>query len=231
MVVVADVGSVIAARPCAPAKLQVPARGALTALPPMVKVGVEHNLWSAPASAVGCSSLRITTSLVAELHTPLATVQVRVMSWFSGTPVTVVVLEVGVVIVAPKPPPTNVHVPLSGAETALPPIVKLDVLQSVWSDPAVAVGFWSLRIITSSLAGAQTPLDTVHCRVMSWFSGTPVTVVVLEVGVVIVAPKSPPTNVQVPLNGAETALPPIVKLDVLQSVWSDPAVAVGFWSI
>src|SRR5204862_121630 len=110
---------VIFAVPDAPTKLQDPLSGEATELPAMVKLGVEHLVWSGPAADVGCWSLRITTSSVASVHTPFLTVQRRVMLRFSGTDVMVVALEVGVVMIAVPLAPTKLQDPLSGEATEL----------------------------------------------------------------------------------------------------------------
>ena len=79
-------------------------------------------------------------------------------------------------------------------------------------------------MITSSVAAVHMPLETVHLKVAVVPAAKPVTVVVRLEGVVIVA--VPLTNVHAPVP-TEGAVAAIVKVVVLQSVWSAPALEVG----
>ena len=120
-------------------------------------------------------------------------------------------------------PLTNVHAPIP-TEGAVAAIVKVVVLQSVWSAPAFEVGKALFVITTSSVAAVHTPFDTVHLKVAVVPAAKPVTVVVALEGVVIVA--VPLTNVHAPIP-TEGAVAAIVKVGVLQSVWSTPAFEEG----
>ena len=77
--------------------------------------------------------------------------------------------------------------------------------------------------MTSSVETGHTPLEIVHRKVTLVPAVTPVTVVVGEEGAVIVAVPLTILHVPVPVTGVFAAM---VKLEVLQSVWSGPAAAV-----
>ena len=180
-----------------------------------------QTVWSTPAFEVGKALLVITTSSVAGVHIPFETVHLKVAVVPATKPVTVVDALEGVVIVAV--PLTNVHAPVP-TEGAVAAIVKVEVLQSVWSTPAFEVGKALLVITTSSVAAGHVPLTTVQRNVAVPPAAKPVTVVVALKGLVIVA--VPDTSVHVPVP-AEGAVADIVKVEVLQSDWSTPALALG----
>jgi len=75
----------------------------------------------------------------------------------------------------------------------------------------------------SSIDTGQTPLDTVHLKVALLPEGTPVTVVVGDEGVVIVAEPLTTDQEPVPIAGLIAVM---VKSGSLQFVWLIPAVAV-----
>ena len=127
------------------------------------------------------------------------------------TPVTVVVGEVVLVMVAVPAITLQAPIPEVGALAA---IVKVLVLQSVMSPPAKdAVGNELLVRITSSWLTAQTtPLVIVHLNVALVPTGTPVTPLVGLDGVVIVAVPVRTDQAPEPTNGV---LPAKVKLATL----------------
>ena len=108
-------------------------------------------------------------------------------------------------------PLTNVHAPVP-TEGAVAAIVKVVVLQSVWSAPALDAGKTLLVIITSSVATGHVPLTTVQRNVAVLPAAKPVTVVVRLDGVVIVAVPETSVHVPVPTEGAVAAM---VKVEVL----------------
>ena len=118
-------------------------------------------------------------------------------------------------------PLTTVHTPepINGTVAA---IVNVEVLHWVISAPALEVGKALFVMMTSSVAAVQVPFDTVHLNVAVVPATKPVTVVVALVEVVIEAVPLTTVHTPEPINGAVAA---IVKVDVLQSVWSMPALA------
>jgi hypothetical protein len=142
-------------------------------------------------------------------------------------PVMVVVGEVLLVITAV--PLCTVHCPLPTV-AVLAAIVKVLVLHWSMLIPASAiVGVALLVKITSSVVGVHTPLLMVHRKVTLKPAFNPVTVLVLLVGVVMLAPLAAPTIVHNP-ELMVGALPVSVKLPLLHCSWSAPALAmVGVW--
>ena len=106
VVVLFEVGAVIAPGPLT--IVQVPVPG-LAALPASVKVLVLHCAWSVPAAALG-ALYKVTEEVLLQLL--LVIVQLSVAVVPTGTPVTVVEEEVGLVMVAE--PLTSVHKPVPG---------------------------------------------------------------------------------------------------------------------
>ena len=158
---------------------------------------------------INCVLVRETVA--EDVQTPLVTVQRRTAVVPTGTPVTVDVGDVGVVIIAV--PLTTVHKPEPGAGL-LPASVNEPLLQFVWFGPAAATT--NRSFLNETVAEeVQTPLVTVHLNTAVVPAGTPVTVVVGEVGVVMVA--VPLTSVHKPVPGAGL-LPAIVNEPVLHSV-------------
>ena len=136
------------------------------------------------------------------------------------TPVIVVVGELALVI-APGPE-TIVHVPVPTA-AVLPAIVKVEVLHWLRSIPASAtVGVALFVKVTSEVLAVQVPFEIVQRSVTLKPAFNPVTVVVLNVAVVIVAPFAAPTILHrpVPLAGLFAA---IVKEPLLHCSWFTPA--------
>lgn len=125
----------------------------------------------------------MTTSV--EEHDPLVIVHLRVALVPAGIPVTVVVGDTVFVIVAV--PASTVHKPVPGA-AELAAIVNVAALQSVSSAPARAAGGATLFVRTSSSALVHEPFVIVQRKVTELPSLKPVTVLVAEAGVVIVAP-------------------------------------------
>src|SRR5688572_6575841 len=112
--------------------------------------------------AVGLALLVSTTSSVVGAHEPLETVHLSVALLFTGTPVTEVLKEFTLVIVAV--PETTLHTPVP-----MPGLVALSVnvpfAHCAMSAPATdALGVWSNLIVTSSKLGVHTPLLIVHLK-------------------------------------------------------------------
>jgi hypothetical protein len=142
---------------------------------------------------------------------PLLIVQRNVALVPAGTPVIVVVADVGVVTVAV--PLTTLHTPVPTVGT-LPAIVNVPLLQLIRSAPAAAgVGSAVLVIVSSSVDTGQMPLEIVQRNVALVPAGTPVMVVVADVGVVIVAVPLTTLHTPVPIVGT---LPAIVNVPLLQ---------------
>jgi len=78
--------------------------------------------------------------------------------------------------------------------------------------------------VTSSIALLHTPFETVHLNVELLPEATPVTVVVLDEGLVIVAVPLTTDHRPLPTAGAAAFM---VKVEVLQSAWSGPADEAG----
>lgn len=116
---------------------------------------------------------------------PLLIVHCRVALVPAATPVTVVLYNVGAVIVAP--PLTTVHNPVPG-EGLFPAKVKMLLLQLLWGPPAFAAGAGNLFVKTTlDEELGQVPLLIVHVSVALVPAATPVTVDPGDVGVVMVA--------------------------------------------
>jgi hypothetical protein len=145
-----------------------------------------------PASAVlGLALLVSITSSVLGVQVPLLMVQRRVALVPTGTAVTPLISEPGVVTVAV--PPITLHVPLP-VTAALPARVKFALLHWGISAPALAiVGVaWLVSMISSGLL-AQLPLLTVQRKVALVPAVTPVMVLVRSEGFVITGVEVPPT--------------------------------------
>jgi len=114
-------------------------------------------------------------------------------------PVTPLVDKVGVVTAAA--PLTTLHIPVPSAG-ALPARVAIVVLHKDWSEPAAAaVGGKAIFITTSSVDDAQEPLLIVHLNVTLVPAVKPVTPVVDNVAVVIVAAPLTTLHMPVPIVG------------------------------
>ena len=120
------------------------------------------------------------------VHDPFVIVHLNVTLLPAVRPVTVLVSDEGVVIVAPFAAPMMLHdpVPVTGA---FPASVKLAVLQSSWSAPATATVGDALLVSTTSSKLEHEPLLMVHLRVTLVPAARPVTVVVGDAVFVIVA--------------------------------------------
>ena len=77
-------------------------------------------------------------------------------------------------------------------------------------------------MVTSSVEAVHTPLEMVHLNVTFVPAATPVIVVVGEAAFVIEAVPLTTVHCPLPTIGVLAAM---VKVEVLQSAWSDPAVA------
>src|SRR5690606_16734256 len=189
----------------------------------MVKVLVLHCSWSGPATAAEGGSWLI-RSMSSELgvHPPLLIVQRNVAVVPTGTPVIVVVGEVGFVIVAVPDTTVQAPVPTTGVLALITNVLLSHC--SISTGPASAV-VGSARLVrtTWSTLAAQVPFSTRHSRVADVPAGTPVTVVLKAPGVVIVAVPDTKLHVPLPIAGS-TAV--IVKLPSLQFSLSKPASAV-----
>src|SRR5690606_13668736 len=185
---------------------------------------------SKPASAVDGGSWFI-RSMSSELgvHPPLLIVQRKVAVVPTGTPVIVVVGEVGLVIVAVPETTVQVPVPTTGVMALITNVLLSHC--SISTGPASAV-VGSARLVrtTWSTLAPQVPFSTRHSRVADVPAGTPVTVGLKAPGVVIVAIPVTKLHVPLPIAGS-TAV--IVKLPSLQFSLSSPASAVegGSWLI
>ena len=202
MVVVFDAGVVIEAVPLTRLHKPVPVAGLpaeLGLLAAMVNEPLLHWAEYEPGEAVtGRSFVRVVLLLAEQL--PLVTVHFNTAGVPATTPVTVVVFEDGVVIVAV--PLTKVHKPVPG-EGSLAAIVNAPLLHCAPYVPGVAA-IDALLVSVVLLLAEQLPLVTVHFNTAGVPATTPVTVVVFDVGVVIVA--VPLTNVHSPVPVA--GLPP-----------------------
>jgi hypothetical protein len=148
---------------------------------------------------------------VLAVQVPLLTVQRNVALVPAAIDVTVVVLKDGFVIVAL--PATMLHAPVPTVG-AVAFIVKVLMLHcSISATPASAVLGTSLLINnTSSVVGVHVPLLTVHLNVAVVPTGTPVTGLVAEDDVVMLA--VPPTTLHAPVP-VPGAVAPNVKLPLL----------------
>ena len=110
--------------------------------------------------AVGFALLVMITSSGLDAHDPFDTVHRSVALVPTATPVTVVLNDEALVIVAPPAIRLHDHVPIAGAVAFS---VKVPELHCSISGPAfAALGVWSKRIVTSSLLGEHTPFVIVH---------------------------------------------------------------------
>jgi hypothetical protein len=120
-------------------------------------------------------------------------------------------------------PETTLHVPVP-TEGAFPASVAVFVLHNVWSAPALAVvGNRSTVTVTSSVEGGQTPFEIVQRKTYVDPADKPVTAVVAEFGLEIVAVPETTLHTPVPTEGvlAESVA------DVAPHItWSLPAFAV-----
>jgi hypothetical protein len=119
-------------------------------------------------------------------------VQRNVTEFPAVSPVTPLLFAVGVVIVAPFAAPTMLHNPVPTAGT-LPLKVNMPLLQFATSLPAFATVAGELLVKITSSEIEQAPLLIVQRNVTDVPTVNPVTALVLEAGVVIVAPLALPT--------------------------------------
>jgi hypothetical protein len=99
---------------------------------------------------------------------------------------------------------------------AFPARVKVDVLHCSAFGPALAAGGEALLVRVTSSKLVHDPLVIVHLRVTLFPAVSPVTVLVADAGVVIVAPLAAPMILQRPVP-VTAAFPARVKFAVLQS--------------
>jgi hypothetical protein len=149
------------------------------------------------------------------VHDPFVIVHLNVTLKPAVRPVIVVVGELMLVITAPLAAPIIVQVPVPGA-AAFPARVKVDVLHCSAFGPAAATGGVALLVSTISSKLVQEPLVIVHLNVTLKPKASPVTVLVSDTGVVIVAPLAAPMILQSPVP-VTAAFPANVKFAVLQS--------------
>ena len=149
---------------------------------------------------------------------PFVIVHLRVTLSPAVSPVTVLVADEGVVMIAPLAAPMIVHNPEAvTGEGVLPANVKLAALHSSWSGPALDATGAALLVSTTSSKVEHEPLAMVHRRVTLKPAVNPVTVVVGELMLVIEAPFAAPWIVQVPTPGP-AVFPASVKIEVLHKV-------------
>jgi hypothetical protein len=160
--------------------------------------------------ASGNEIFLITTSSV-ELQDPLVTVQRKLIFVLEGTKVTVDEADDGVVIV--DVPLTNDHAPVPD-DGLLPAKLKVEVLHSDWSAPALAFVTAASFLITTSSVELQVPLVIVQRKVIFVLVGTLVTVEVAEDDVVIVDVPLINDHAPVPDDGL---FPDKVNVDVLHN--------------
>ena len=128
-------------------------------------------------------------------------------------PVMVVVGEVGLVMVAVPDSTVQVPVPTIGVLAVIAKVLLLHC--SINGTPASAVvGKAKFVTVTSSVLAVQFPFSTRHSNVTDVPAVTPVTVVVADAGLVIVALPETMLQVPVPMTGT---VAPIEKELVLQS--------------
>lgn len=171
-------------------------------------------------ATVGNASTLIITSSVELGHTPLLTVHKNWADVGIDNPVTPEIGTVGLVTVAVLL--KTVHTPLPAVGT-LAESAAVVVLQSVWSSPELAVVGASIVIITSSVVLPQEPFVILHRNVVLDGTAKPVIVVFGLVLSEILA--VPLTTVHKPLPTV-AVFPDNKAVAELQSVWSDPAMAV-----
>jgi hypothetical protein len=136
-----------------------------------------------------------------------------------GTPVTVVVGELGLVIVAVPPNKLQLPIPFTGV---LADMIKVPLLHcSICAGPAFApVGVAELVKTISSTLTVHVPLLIRHSNVALLPTGTPVMVLVSDPGVLIVAVPEVKNHWPVPTTAGLAA---IVKSPSLQLFRSPPA--------
>jgi hypothetical protein len=149
-------------------------------------------------------------------------------------PAVPVKVDVGLdgVVTVPPEPLTILHapVPIVAVFAANVTVVKPQVDDPVWSEPALAVvGFWLNLMVTSSVDAVQGELLIVHRNVYV----VPAVPQKLDVGLVgvVIDPPDPLTILHkpVPTAGVFPARGTQVKPQVEAPVWSGPALAVvGF---
>ena len=125
-------------------------------------------------------------------HDPFVIVHRSVTLVPAVTPVTVVLNDAVLVIVAE--PASIVHKPVPGAG-AFPARVNVEVLHRVLSEPASATGGVARFVSTTSSKAVHAPFVTVQRKVTLAPALSPVTVLVGEVSSVMVAPLGGVTNV------------------------------------
>src|SRR5690606_25585756 len=184
MVVLNAFGLVIVAVPDTTLHVPVPITGSAAA---MVKVPSLHCSWSGPATAGDGKAwlVRMMSSNVSA-HTPLSMVQRRVAEVPGAIPVMVVDGDEGLVMDAV--PEIRVHCPVPTIGV-LALIRKMLLLHcSISGGPASATSGNALLVRTTwSTLSAQVPFSTRHSSVTDVPGATPVTVVLKEFGLVIVA--------------------------------------------
>jgi hypothetical protein len=222
-VLVGEVSSLIIAPFAAPIMVHFPvAVTGEAASAASVNSAALQSSWSPPAlAATGGLMLVSTTSLNVE-HDPLLIVQRSVALLPAAIPVTVVVGDAVLVIVAV--PDCKVHSPVPGP-AAFAAIVKVEVLHCSSAGPASATGGVALLVSTTSSLLVHDPFVIVHLNVTLLPAVSPVTPLVSEEAVVTEAPFAAPTMLQdpVPVTAAFAAK---VKLPLLHCSWSAPASAV-----
>lgn len=193
-------------------------------LPARLNVPLLQFSWSGPAVAIVGSALFVSVTSSKLEHEPFVTVQRKVTLAPAFSPVTVVVGELMFVITAPFAAPwmLQVPVPVTGELAAM---TKVDVLQSSWFGPASAVVGVVLFVSVTSSKLVHDPFVMVHRRVTLCPASSPLTWLVADVGVTILAPLAGPTIVHWPVPVTGT-LPARVNVPSLHFSWSGPAVAV-----
>jgi len=157
--------------------------------------------WLLPALDVVGDALFVTVTCDDDVQSPLVIVHCNTVLLPAVTPVTVLVLDVGVVIV--PGPLIIVHNPLPTLGL-LPANVKVLVLHCTWVLPAIdVVGVASFCNVTCDDDDVHAPFDIVHCNTVLLPAVTPVTVLVFDDGVVIVP---------VPLIFVHTPVPTVALL-------------------
>jgi hypothetical protein len=155
-------------------------------------------------------------------HMPLLTVHRIVADVPGAIPVMVVLASVELVTVAV--PPITLHAPVPATGTVAFMVKVLALHCSISAAPASAVLGSALFVkITSSLLSGQVPFVMVHRNVALVPTGTPVTPLLSDPGVVTVA--VPLTTVHAPLP-ATAAFAARVKAGLLHWGISPPALAV-----
>jgi hypothetical protein len=224
IVVVGELMLVITAPLAGPIIVQMPVPGA-AAFPARVKVDVLHCSAFGPALAAGGVALLVSTTSSKLVQDPFVIVHLNVTLFPAVSPVTVLVANAGVVIAAPLAAPMILQSPVP-VTAAFPANVKLAVLHSSWSAPALDTVGDALLVSTTSSKLVHDPFVMVHLKVTLKPALRLVIVVVGELMLVITAPLAAPWTVQVPVPGA-AAFPASVKIDVLHCSIFGPALAAG----